>query len=69
MILTETSVITEVTLLPQDGSIQVKWRNSVLKDGEVIAATDHYEQFSADKQANFTAKVENADKYIAAMGW
>jgi hypothetical protein len=69
MALTETNAVTEVTILPLENNIQVKWRSTVLKDDEVIAERDHYKLFGPEKYAEFLAEVEGAEAYISALGW
>ena len=66
----EISAITEITALPLENNIQVKWRNTVTKDGEVISAKDHYRLYPSDQKDQFITDVgTDADKYIAAIGW
>ncbi len=69
MAITETSTITEITALPLENNIQVKWRNTIEKDDEVISSKDHYKLFSKNQSAEFAAEVEGADAYMAALGW
>lgn len=69
MALTESSVITEITTLPLENNVQVKWRNTIEKDGVVVSVKDHYRVYSADQKADFLAEVEGAASYIAALGW
>ena len=69
MALIETSTITEITTLPLENTIQVKWRNTIEKDGEVISAKDHYKLYDQSKQAEFVAEVENAAQYVNLITW
>ena len=74
----ETSKIAEITVLPQEWSIQVAYNKQVTKDGEVISKKLHYELYSVEKRDQFTTDIENPDNggapgmaapYIAAVGW
>jgi len=74
----ETSKIAEITVLPQEGNIQVAYDKQVTKDGEVISKKLHYELYSAEKRDQFTSDIENpanggapgmAAPYIVAVGW
>ncbi len=69
MALTETSTIVEIATLPIENAIQVKWRNTIEKDGEVISAKDHYKLYGADQKAEFEAEVESADQYVNLITW
>ena len=69
MALTENSIITEITTLPLENTIQVKWRNTIEKDGEVISAKDHYRLFGPGQQAEFEAEVEGAESYVGLIDW
>lgn len=69
MAITETSTIAEITTLPLENKIQVKWRNTVEKDGEVISAKDHYRLFGPTQQAEFLAEVEGAENYVGLIQW
>lgn len=69
MALTETRTITEITSLPLENNIQVKWRYAIEKDGEVISTKDHYKLFTADQKADFLNEVENGQQFVTAMGW
>lgn len=64
----ETSVITEIILLPLENGAQVKWRNTVTKDGEIISVKDHYKIFGPDARDEFLAKIqESAPDWNAAV--
>ena len=69
MAITENSVIVEITALPLEGNIQVKWRNTIEKDGEVLSSKDHYKLFGQADAEAFATEVEGAASYMAAMGW
>jgi hypothetical protein len=45
---TETSTISEVTILPLEGNVQVKTRTVVEKAGDVVSTKDHYQLYASD---------------------
>jgi hypothetical protein len=65
----ETKTVVELTQLPAENTMQVKWRIQVTKDGEVISSKDHYKLYTADQKADFLTEVEGAEAYIAVLGW
>ena len=69
MAFTETSVIAEITTLPLENTIQVKWRNTIEKDGEVISSKDHYRLFGPGQQTEFEAEVDGAAAYVGLVNW
>ena len=69
MSFTESSTIAEITTLPLENSIQVKWRNTIEKDGELISAKDHYRVYTSEQQAEFEAEVEGAAQYVNLITW
>lgn len=69
MAYTETTTIAEITVLPDESTAQVRWRNTIEKDGEIISAKDHYKLFTADQKSDFLAEVEGAENYLSALGW
>lgn len=69
MALTETNSIAEITVLPLENNVQVKWRNKIEQDGRVLVERDHYKLFGPDKYHDFLAEVEGAEAYIAVLGW
>lgn len=69
MAFVENSVVSEITSLPLENAIQVKWVNTIEKDGEVISTKHHYRLFSAEQKAEFLAEVEGAQAYVTAAGW
>lgn len=50
MAFNELKQIQEITILPEEGTVQVRWKTSVDKDGEVIASKDHYEVYSESQK-------------------
>lgn len=69
MVLTEQTILKQVTVLPVQNAINVQWANQVLRDGEVISETYHRKAYGQEQQAEFEADVEGAAAYVAAVGW
>ena len=65
----ETQTVVELTQLPAENTMQVKWRIQVTKDAEVISSKDHYKLYTADQKDDFLAEVEGAEAYVELMGW
>lgn len=69
MALTETNVVAEITVLPLENNVQVKWRNTIKLDDQVIAERDHYKLFGPAQYHDFLEEVEGAENYIKILGW
>lgn len=69
MALTEKTVLSQVTILPEQGAVNVRWDNIVERDGVEISRQPHRKAYAADQRAEFEAEVEGAASYIAALGW
>jgi len=78
MALTEEKILANVEVHTDASTIQVKWVNQILRDGEVISRVPHRCAYSQDQKDQFTADIENpanggspgmAAPYIAAVGW
>lgn len=69
MALTEQRVLSQVTVLPESGTINVQWADQILRDGEVISQSYHRKAYTADQSDEFVAEVEGAAAYIQAAGW
>ena len=67
--LTEQTVLKQVSILPAQSAIQVQWASQILRDGEVVSETFHRKAYTADQKAEFEAEVEGAAAYVAAVGW
>ena len=65
----ETKTVVELTQLPAENTMQVKWRIQVTKDGEVISSKDHYKLYNSEQKEEFLTEVEGAESYIAVLGW
>ena len=66
---TETRVLNQVTILPQQNAVNVQWANIVTKDEVEISKTYERKAYSQDQSAEFAAEVEGAASYMAAMDW
>lgn len=69
MTFVENTVITEIAVLPRENTIQVKWRNTIEKDGEIINAKDHYRLYGPGQQEEFESEVEGAENYVNQINW
>lgn len=69
MALTEQRILRAVTVRPDADTIEVEWRDEILRDGEVITSTPHRKAYGADQKDEFLAEVEGAEGYAAAAGW
>jgi hypothetical protein len=67
--LEEIKTLAEMTHLPLESAMQIKWRIEVRKDGEILVSREHYKLYTADQYHEFLAEVEGADAYIAVLGW
>lgn len=65
----ERTTLASVEVLLAANCIQVKWLKQVLKDGVVISEVPHRKAYCQGQKAEFFAEVEDAQKYIDAMGW
>ncbi len=65
----EKKVLSQVTILPETNTINVRWDLQVLKDGNVIATTYHRCAYGVSDKAKFLAEVEGAAGYVAVLGW
>jgi len=48
---------------------EILWLNQIIKDGVVFAETNHRCAYSAEDIERFLSEVENAEQYIAVLGW
>ncbi len=69
MALTESKVLSQVTVLPEANAVQVRWDNLIERDGEVISRVPHRKAYSQDQKQEFLAEVEGAENYLGALGW
>ena len=65
----EVKYLKQVSVLPQQNSVNVQWAVAVKKDGNVISETYERKAYTADQKAEFAAEVEGADSYLAVLGW
>lgn len=69
MALTELRTVNQVSLLPQSNTINVQWKNQILRDGEEISYTYERKAYSQEQKSELEAEVEGAAAYVTAMGW
>lgn len=69
MALTEQRILKQVTILPAQNAVNVQWANQILRDGELISELPHRKAYTQDQAAEFSAEVEGAAAYAAALGW
>lgn len=65
----EKRVLKQVTILPQQNSINVQWADQILRDGEIVNELYHRKAYSHEQVAEFSAEVEGAAAYMTAIGW
>jgi hypothetical protein len=69
MSLREEKVLVEVAFNIIANSINVKWENRIIKEDEIISAIPHRKAYSVIQIDEFLHEVENAEKYVSAIGW
>lgn len=69
MALTEQRVLNQVTVLPNEATVNVQWMDQILRDGQVVASTPHRKAYTADQKDAFLVEVDGAGNYINALGW
>jgi len=78
MALTEEKALASVEVITESSTIQAKWVNRILRDGEVISQVPHRCAYTGDQKDQFITDIENpanggapgmAAPYVAAVGW
>jgi hypothetical protein len=69
MALTEQKILASVDIQPKTSTVQVRWDNLVLRDGEIISRVPHRKAYMQEQKAEFLVEVEGAAAYVTAMGW
>lgn len=69
MALTEQRTLRAVIVRTDVSTIEVEWRDEILRDGKVISSTPHRKAYGPDQRAEFEAEVDGAAGYVAAVGW
>jgi len=67
--LSEKTVLNQVTILPEQSTINVRWSDQVLRNGKVISEVFRRKAYSQAQMAEFEAEVEDAAMYASAVGW
>ncbi len=69
MALTESKILAEVSLLPAQNAINVRWDNIIKRDDEVISRQPHRKAYTVEQKDEFLAEVEDGQQYATAIGW
>lgn len=69
MALTEQRILTSVTVLPESRTVQVLWRNAILRDGSEISGTNHRRAYMESEKDQFLTDIPDGAKYVEAAGW
>lgn len=71
MALTEQKLLASVNRNIIGNTLEVKWLNEILRDGEVISSIPHRCAYGIDQKDQFIADLgaEVAAPYIALAGW
>ncbi len=69
MALTEQRILNQVSTLPSQSAINVRWADQILRDGEVISETFHRKVYTVDQKEEFLLEVEGAALYVQVLGW
>lgn len=69
MALEEQTVLKSVEVMLEAQTINVCWENIILKDGEVIAQSNHRRAYNKNEKEQFLTDVEGAQNYVSVVGW
>lgn len=69
MALSERKIIKQVSILPAQSAVNVQWANQILRDDVVVSETYERKAYTSEHFNEFISEVENAQSYIAALGW
>lgn len=67
MALSEKRIIKQICVLPN--SINVQWADQILRGDVVISEQYHRKAYTVEQAAEFAKEVENAQAYMAILGW
>lgn len=67
--ITKQKTLASVEIGVETQTINVKWLNRIVEDGEVISSIPHRCCYSIEQKEQFLAEVEGAAGYVAAAGW
>lgn len=68
--LSEKQILKSVEVLTQTNTINVLWENQILRDGEVISATNHRCAYGQGQREHFEEDLgEDALKYVDLVDW
>ena len=66
--LQEAKVLVSVEILPQDNSINVRWDNQILRDGNVIFSEAFRRAYGRYDREQFLADVPDGEAYADSAG-
>lgn len=69
MSLTETKVLSQISVLPEDSTVNVKWDVVIKRGDEEVLRTPHRKAYSKDQKEEFVQEVPGASKYLDILGW
>lgn len=69
MSLSEQRILKSVEILPAQNAINVLWVDQIMRDGEVVAETNHRKAYTQDQREAFLGEVTGGAAYVAAVGW
>lgn len=69
MVITERTVLSQVTVLHEHGVIHVLWNNIVERDGVEIARTNTRRAYMESEKEKFLTDVPHGEAYTIAVGW
>ena len=68
--LTEQQVLKSVEVLAQANAINVLWEDQILRDGEVVSASNFRRAYGAGQREQFESDLGvDASKYVELIDW
>ena len=71
MALAEQKILTSINHNVVSNTLEVKWLNKILRDGEVISSIPHRGSYGVDQKDQFIADVGATESapYLVLTGW
>jgi len=69
MAITRKKTLASVEIMVESNTINVKWLNNIIEDGEVLSSIPHRCCYSIEQKEQFLTEVENGQQYVTAVGW
>lgn len=60
---------TQDTITISSDSVSVRWKNSILRDGEEISSSYHRKAYTRDQYNELVNEVENGLEICNMLGW